>query len=50
MANLSITNIRPNRVADIYIKLKNITSKLHNMSASIAFIIKTLFVDIIPKL
>ena len=28
MANLSINNILPNRVADIYIKLKSITSKL----------------------
>ena len=36
--NLSIINILPNRVADIYIKLKSITSKLHNTSASIGFI------------
>lgn len=28
MANLSIINILPNRVADIYINLKSITSKL----------------------
>ena len=49
MANLSITNILPNRVADIYIKLKSITSKLQNTSASIAFIKKALFVDVIPK-
>lgn len=28
MANLSIINIVPNRVADIYINLKSITSKL----------------------
>ena len=41
--------LRQNRVADIYIKLKSITSKLHNMSASIAFIKKALFVDVIPK-
>ena len=49
MANLSIINILPNRVADIYIKLKSITSKLQNTSASIAFIKKALFVDVIPK-
>ena len=49
MANLSIINILPNRVADIYIKLKSITSKLHYTSASIAFIKKALFVDVIPK-
>ena len=49
MANLSIINILPNRVADIYIKLKSIISKLHNTSASIAFIRKTFFVDVIPK-
>ena len=49
MANLSIINILPNRVADIYIKLKRITSKLHNTSASVAFIKKTLIVDVIPK-
>ena len=29
MANLSIINILPNRVADIYTNLKSITSKLH---------------------
>ena len=28
VANLSIVNILPNRVTDIYIKLKSITSKL----------------------
>ena len=49
MANLSIINILPNRVADIYIKLKSITSKLHNTSASIAFIKEALFLDVIPK-
>ena len=49
MANLSIINILPNRVVDIYIKLKSITSKLLNTSASIAFIKKALFVDVIPK-
>ena len=48
MANLPIINILPNHVANIYIKLKSITSKLH-MSASIAFIKKALFVIIIPK-
>ena len=31
-------------VANIYIKLKSITSKLHNMSASISFIKKALFI------
>ena len=50
MANLSITNIQANRAADIYIELKSITSKLHNTSASIAFIKKAFFVDLIPKL
>ena len=49
MASLSIINILPNRVADICIKLKSITSKLHNRSASIAFIKKALFVDVITK-
>ena len=49
MANLSIINILPNHVADIYIDLKSGTSKLHNASASIAFIKKALFVDVIPK-
>ena len=37
------------RVADIYIKLKSITSKLHNTPTSIAFIKKALFIDVIPK-
>ena len=49
MANLSIINILPNRVADIYIKLKSITSKLNNTSVSIALIKKALFADVIPK-
>ena len=49
MAILSIINILPNRVANIYIKLKSVTSKLHNTSASIAFIKKALLVDVIPK-
>ena len=49
MANLSIINILQNRVADIYIRLKSISSKLHNTSASIAFIKKALFIDMIPK-
>ena len=49
MANLSIINILLNRVFDIYIKLKSITSKLLNASASIAFIKMALFVDVIPK-
>ena len=49
IANLSIINILPGRVPDIYIKLKSITPKLHSKSVSIAFIKKTLFVDVIPK-
>ena len=47
MANLSVNNILQNCVAIIYIKLTSITSKLHNMSASIAFIKKAIFVDVI---
>ena len=43
MANLSIINILSNCVADIYIKVRSITSKLHNTSASVAFIKKALF-------
>ena len=46
--NLSIINILPDHAADIYIKLKSITSKLHNTSASTAFI-KKAFVNGIPK-
>ena len=42
MANFSIINILPNRVANIYIKLKSITSKF-------AFIKKALFVAVITK-
>ena len=49
MANLSIINILRNGVANIYIKLKSITSKLHNTSVSIAFIKKALFVDVITN-
>ena len=49
MANLSIINILRNGVANIYIKLKSITSKLYNTSVSIAFIKKALFVDAIIK-
>ena len=49
MANLSIINILPNCVVDIFIKLKSITSKLHNTSASIACFKKPLFVDVLPK-
>ena len=41
--------ILPNHIAEIYIKLKSITTKLHNTSASIAFIKKALFIDVIPK-
>ena len=44
-----IISILPNRVADIYIKLKSTTSKVHNMSTSNAFIKKALSVDVIPK-
>ena len=43
MANLSIINILQNRIANIYVKLKNITSQLHNTSMSITFIEKALF-------
>ena len=50
MVNFSIINILPDRVADIYVKLESITRKLHNTSTSIAFIEKTLFVNVIPKL
>ena len=46
--NLSIIDIPLNSVANIYIKMKT-SSKLHNTSASIAFIKKALFVDVIPK-
>ena len=49
MVNLSIIDIPLNSVTNIYIKMKTITSKLHNTSASIAFIKKALFVDVIPK-
>ena len=45
----SIINILPNRVVDTYIKLKSVTSKLQDMSESIAFIKKALHVDVIPK-
>ena len=44
MMNLSIINILANRVADIYIKLKSITSKVHITSASIAFIKKAFII------
>ena len=50
MVNFSIINILPDRVADIYVELKSITWKLHNTSTSIAFIEKTLFINVIPKL
>ena len=46
--NLSIIKILPKQVTDIYIKFKSITSKLPNTSASIAFIKKSLFIDVIP--
>ena len=42
-------NILPSRVIDTYIKLKSVTSKLQNMSESIAFMKKALHVDVIPK-
>ena len=47
-ANLLVINILPNLVADIYIKLKSITSKLPNTLPSITFNKKTLFVDVMP--
>ena len=50
MANLSVINILPNRIANIYVNLKNITSQLHNMSESIGFIEKALFFDRVPNL
>ena len=43
IANLSIINILSNCVADIYIKVRSIKSKLHNTSTSVAFIKKALF-------
>ena len=49
MANLSTINILAKHVADIYIKMKIITSKLYNTSTSIAFVTKALFVDVILK-
>ena len=49
MANLSVINNLPNRVGNIYIRLKTITSKFHDTPASIAVIKKALFVDVIPK-
>ena len=49
MANLLIISILRNLVADIYIKLKSVTSKSHNTSASIALIKKALFVGVMPK-
>ena len=42
MGNLSIINIVQNLIVNIYVKLKNITSQLHNTSVSIAFIEKAL--------
>ena len=44
-----IRRIPPSNFDDFYIKLKSITSKLHNASASVVFIKKALFVDVIPK-
>ena len=49
ITNLSIIKILPKHVVDIYIKLKSITSKLHNKSASTIFIKKALLVDVMPK-
>ena len=48
IANLSIINIIPNRFDDIYIKLENITLKLH-MSVIIAYVKKVSFVYMKPK-
>ena len=45
--NLSIINILSKRVADIYVKLKSITSKFPNTLANIAFVKKVLFIDVI---
>ena len=42
MAKLLTINILQNPIANIYVKLKNITSQLHNASVSIAFIKKAL--------
>ena len=50
MANLSVINILPNRIANIYVKLRNITSQLHNTLVSIGFIGKALFFDRVPNL
>ena len=49
MANLLTINILRNWVADIFIKLENVTSKFHNTPESIVFVKKALFVDVIPK-
>ena len=49
VANLSSIHILPNRVPNIYVKLNNVISKLHNTSASIAHIKKGLFVDVVPN-
>ena len=40
MMNLSIINILSTPAADVYIKLKNVISKLHNKLVGIAFIKK----------
>ena len=42
MVNLLIINILQNRIANIFVKLKNNTSQLHNASVSIVFIKKAL--------
>ena len=41
-------NILPNHVTDIFLKLKSITSKLHN--TTIVFVKKALFVDVYQNL
>ena len=48
MANLSLINILPDRVAVQYIQLKRIMSKMHRTSSSIAFIKKAIYNDITP--
>ena len=50
MANLSVINILPNRIANIYVELKNITSQLHNAPVSIGFIEKASVFDTVPNL
>ena len=48
MANLSLLNILPDRVAVHFIQLKRITSKMHKTSSSIAFIKKAIHNAVTP--